>query len=188
MAGLTFAATLSLAREALVVLLGSAIALTLGLVAWVMYSVLAPLAGAGPVGRATTELLSALTIEGISTLPLALLPLLALDGAALFAWKRWAWGLSYAVGLAAFLLVMVTVPDSWGTVDGDYVRWVAVFAAFAGVAVGVWATHVFLERRKAGREVGSVAGLVAIEVDPEAVQALAAAPGRPLSTSPQPGA
>jgi hypothetical protein len=81
-------------------------------------------------------------------MPLALLPLLALDGAALFAWKKWAWAAAYAVGVAAFLLVMVTVPDSWSTVDGDYVRWVVVFAGFGVLAVGVWGAHAALERRK----------------------------------------
>ena len=47
-ADLTFAATLSASREALVVLLGSAVALALGLVAWAGYSILAPLVDAAP--------------------------------------------------------------------------------------------------------------------------------------------
>ncbi|HEY8590473.1 MAG TPA: hypothetical protein VIL55_13100, partial [Naasia sp.] len=124
-AGLTFAAALSATREAVVVLLGTGLALVLGLLAWAGYSLIAPLAAAEPgngIARFATELLSAVTIEGISTMPLALLPLLALDGAAVFAWRKWVWAGAYAGGLAAFLLVMVTVPDSWTSIDGDYAR------------------------------------------------------------------
>ncbi len=153
-AGLTFAVTLSATREALVVILASALALGLGLASWAVYSLIAPLAQAAPELvplRFAAELFSALTIEGVSTMPLALLPLAALDGAALFAWKKWVWALGYAVGLAAFLLVMVTVPDSWAGVDGDFLRWVLVFGAFGAVAVGSWALHLLLERRKASR-------------------------------------
>ena len=83
-------------------------------------------------------------MEGVSTLPLALLPLLALDGAVIFAWRRWVWALAYAGGAAAFVLVMLTLPDAWGEVSGDYLHWVGVFVGFAAFAVALWGTDLVL--------------------------------------------
>jgi peptidoglycan/LPS O-acetylase OafA/YrhL len=94
------------------------------------------------------EFFSGITVEGISALPLALLPLFALDGAALFAWKKWVWAIGYAVGLAAFMLVLLTIPSAWGEVQGDFLRWVLLFVAFAVFAVAVWGVNALLERRK----------------------------------------
>jgi len=153
-AGLTFAVSLAASRDALVVLIGSGAALALSLLAWVGYSLLAPVAdsaGDNVLLRATTELFSGVVVEGVSTLPLALLPLLALDGAVIFAWRRWVWALAYVGGAAAFVLVMLTLPDAWGEVSGDYLHWVIVFVGFAAFAVALWGTDLLLERRKAKR-------------------------------------
>lgn len=152
-AGLTFAVALTAARDALVVLVGAGTALALAGVAWAGYSLLAPVAdaAANPALRAIVEALSAVVVEGVSTMPLALLPLLALDGAIVFAWRRGVWTLAYLVGVAAFVLVMLTVPEAWAEVRGDYLHWLLVFGGFAALAVGAWATDLALERRRARR-------------------------------------
>ncbi|RQP12530.1 MAG: hypothetical protein EAS51_02495 [Microbacteriaceae bacterium] len=85
------------------------------------------------------------------SLPLALLPLAALDGAIVFAWRKLVWFLVYLVGVAAFGLVTFTVPEAWTEVGDDYLRWVLVFVVFAVVATGAWALDVRLERRKLRR-------------------------------------
>lgn len=150
-AGLTYAITLVASRKALVVLVGSGFALAAGLVAWIGYSLLAPLASASDGNLALvaiTEFLSSVTIEGASSLPLALLPFAALDGGDLIAWKKWVWGVSYAVGLGAFMLVLLTVPDSFAEMPGDFVRWTALFAGYAILAVGIWGVNSALLKRK----------------------------------------
>jgi hypothetical protein len=139
--GLAFGAALALSADAAVVLLGSGFALVIALAAWAAYSFLAPVADADPgnlllVGG--TEFLSGLVIEGVSTLPLALLPLGTLDGATLVRWKKWVWGIAYAIGLAAFMLVLFTIPDSFATIPGDFLKWVIAFVAFGIVAIAVW--------------------------------------------------
>jgi hypothetical protein len=148
-AGLVFAVSLSAARDALVVLLGTGTALGLALVAWLGYSVLAPIADGArnPLLLGTVETLGAVVVEGVSTLPIALLPLLALDGATIFAWRRWAWGLAYLTGLAAFGLVMLTLPEAWSEVTGDFLRWLLVFAGFSLVATAVWIADAAVRRR-----------------------------------------
>jgi hypothetical protein len=150
-AGLAFGITLAASRDAQVILLGSGFALAIALVGWVGYSLLAPVATANPGELWSVffaEFFSGITVEGISALPLALLPLFALDGAALFAWKKWVWAIGYAVGLAAFMLVLLTIPSAWGEVQGDFLRWVLLFVAFAVFAVAVWGVNALLERRK----------------------------------------
>ncbi len=154
-AGLVFAVALSESRKATTVLLGSGFALAISLIAWVAYSVVAPITQNAPGNVAlvsASELLSALTLEGISALPLALLPLLALDGRSIFAWKRWVWAIAYVVGLAAFMTVLLTVPESWGEVAGDFGRWVLIYIVFGVVAVAVWAVNAAVGRRKHARE------------------------------------
>jgi hypothetical protein len=150
-AGLAFGITLAASRDAQVILLGSGFALAIALIGWVGYSLLAPVSAANPGELWAvffTEFFSGITVEGISALPLALLPLFALDGAALFAWKKWVWAIGYAVGLAAFMLVLLTIPAAWGEVQGDFLRWTLLFVAFGVVAVAVWAINGFVEKRK----------------------------------------
>jgi hypothetical protein len=117
----------------------------------VLYSVVAPIAGGAP-GNAplvfVTEFLSGVTIEGVSSLPLALLPLAALDGADLLKWKKWVWGVGYAVGLAAFMLVLLTIPASWGTMPGDFFRWIGLFLGYAVVAVALWIINTALTKKR----------------------------------------
>jgi hypothetical protein len=150
-AGLAFGITLAASRDAQVILLGSGFALAIALIGWVGYSLLAPVSAANPGELWAvffTEFFSGVTVEGISTLPLALLPLVALDGAALFKWKKWVWAISYVVGLAAFMLVLLTLPAAWGEVQGDFLRWVLLFVCFAVFAVAVWGINALVERRK----------------------------------------
>lgn len=149
-AGLTFAVTLTASRDALVILLGSGAALAMAFIAWSGYSALAPVADAVPGGvllRGVVELFSGVVVEGVSTLPLALLPLLALDGAVLFAWRKWVWALGYAVGAAAFVLVMFTIPEAWGEIGGGFGRWLLLFGGLAVLAVAVWVVDVVITRR-----------------------------------------
>jgi hypothetical protein len=142
-AGIAYAVTLQASRSAVIVLVGSAFGLALALVGWLGYSLLAP-ASAGSENVALVflvEFLSGVTIKGVSTLPLSLLPLGTLDGAKVIKWKRWAWGLAYAAGLAAFMLVLLTIPKSWGSVPGDFLRWSLLFGGYALLAVAVWAIN-----------------------------------------------
>lgn len=147
-AGLTYAVTLVASRKAVVVLVGTAFALAVALIAWVVFSLLSPVTGTNPVLLFVTEFFSGVTIEGISSLPLALLPLTALDGGDLFGWKKWVWGLAYILGLAAFMLVLLTVPGTFSVFPGDFARWLILFAIYAVVAIGAWAIHGALKRRK----------------------------------------
>jgi hypothetical protein len=146
-AGTTFAVTLALSKEAIVIITGSAYAAAVGLLAWTGYSILTALNPLDASAVALTEFFGGLTIEGVSTLPIALIPLATLDGGILFRWRRWVWGAVYAIGLALFMLVLFTLPGGDTPADGDFMRWVIVFAVFAVVATAVWLVDYLLRRR-----------------------------------------
>ncbi|WP_448002395.1 hypothetical protein [Agromyces bauzanensis] len=132
-------------------LLGSGFGLLVALMGWVGYSLIglvAPGSPGNPVTVFVAEFFSGVTIEGISALPLALLPLLALDGATLFAWKKWVWALSYIVGSAAFMLVLLTIPAAWGEIDGDFVNWAILFVSSGVLATAVWVINFTIARRE----------------------------------------
>ncbi len=149
-AGIAYAVTLQASRSAVITLVGSAFGLVLAFVGWLGYSLLAPISDGGNVALVfLVEFLSGVTIKGIATLPLSLLPLGTLDGAKLVKWKKWVWGVAYAVGLAAFMLVLLTIPKSWGEVPGDFIRWVVIFGIYAVLALAIWALNAWrLKKRK----------------------------------------
>jgi hypothetical protein len=146
-AGIAYATTLQAARSAVVTIVGSAFGLALALVAWVGYSLLAPAQIDNFAYVFLVEFLAGVTVKGVSTLPLSLLPLGNLDGAKLFGWKKAVWGASYVVGLAAFMLVLATIPKAWGEIP-DFLRWIWIFGAYAVVAIVVWAVNVRMLKKK----------------------------------------
>jgi len=146
-AGIAYATTLQAAKSAVVTIVGSAFGLALALVAWVGYSLLAPAQIDNFAYVFLVEFLAGVTVKGVSTLPLSLLPLGNLEGAKLFGWKKAVWGASYVVGLAAFMLVLATIPKAWGEIP-DFLRWIWIFGAYAVVAIIVWAINARMLKRK----------------------------------------
>jgi len=150
-AGIAYAVTLQASRSAIITLVGSAFGLVLAGVGWLGYSLLAPVsAGAENVALVFfVEFLAGVTVKGVATLPLSLLPIGTLDGVKIIKWSRWAWGIAYAVGLAAFMLVLLTIPKSWGEVPGDFLKWSLLFGGYAVLAVVVWGINAWrLSKRK----------------------------------------
>lgn len=139
--GLSFGASLSAVQSARTVLVGVAYAFTLGLGSWLAYSVLKPVIGGQPgvVSQFACDLLAGLAVAGLSTLPVALLPITGLGGAAVFRWNRWIWALVYAAGLATFFVVLMPLPQAWGDVSLALAVWVALYAGFACGAITFWA-------------------------------------------------
>lgn len=146
-AGIAYATTLQAAKSAVVTIVGSAFGLALALVAWVGYSLLAPVEIDNFAYVFLVEFLAGVTVKGVSTLPLSLLPLGNLEGAKLFGWKKAVWGASYVVGLAAFMLVLATIPKAWGEIP-DFLRWIWIFGAYAVVAVVVWAVNARMLKKR----------------------------------------
>lgn len=131
-AGVAFGGLLGTAEKARVALIGLGWAFGIGMLAWIAYSLL-------PIDLVVVrELLSTAAIAGISTLPIALLPLRGLAGRTVWEANRVVWLVAYAIGLFAFLLVLLPLPASWAEVGVGLWTWIGLYAAYALAAVGVW--------------------------------------------------
>lgn len=94
------------------------------------------------------ETFSGFAVAGIAALPIALLPIAVLDGGAIWAWRKLVWLAAYAVGLAAFLIVVLPMPTSWDQVSSTYIAWIVLYGAFCLLAIGVWAAFRLIPRSK----------------------------------------
>jgi hypothetical protein len=146
--GLNFGAALSATHKARIALTGSAYAFVVAMIGWIGYSITVGAFGAHPnvIEAFVIETLSGFAVAGIASLPISLLPIRALEGGELFEWKRWVWALCYAIGLFAFLVILLPLPFSWGTVHQPLIVWVALYAAYALAAVVLWAYFRFVDR------------------------------------------
>jgi len=137
-AGVVFGTAVATASaKARLTLITAGWAFGIGLLAWVGYSLLQT-AGDELGILFVRETLAALTAAGIASLPLALLPVEGFAGRTVFVWNRWVWGGAYAVGLLAFFLVLMPMPTSWAEVQVSLVAWIAMYAVYSVVALGLW--------------------------------------------------
>lgn len=154
-AGVAYATALRAMQSAVIALVGAGFGLVLALIAWTGYTLLAPTVAADPDSVPLIvlgEFLAGVTIKGVSSLPLALLPLGTLDGAKVMKWRKAVWAVAYAVGLAAFMLVLLSIPKAWGEIPGDFLRWLLIFGGYALLALVVWIVNVVLVKKRPPKE------------------------------------
>ncbi|WP_345803114.1 hypothetical protein AAIB33_08545 [Microbacterium sp. AZCO] len=139
-AGVAFGALAGRADEGRAALVPMIYAYLLGLLGWLGY---AAMGGGEASGRSfwdtfAVETLSAMAIAGMAALPIALFPVRGLAGQAIFRWSRSLWVACYVVGLLSFFVVLMPMPSSWDEVGLDLIVWVALYVAYAVVAVVAW--------------------------------------------------
>jgi hypothetical protein len=137
-AGVAFGGLLGTAEKARVALIGLGWAFGIGMLAWIGYSVLVAAGVDGAGGVFARELLSAAAIAGLSALPIALLPLRGLAGRTVWEASRRVWVAAYAIGLFAFLLVLLPFPASWAEVGFGLWAWIGLYLIYALAALGIW--------------------------------------------------
>jgi hypothetical protein len=161
---------LTQARSAAVTVIGAAYSIVLGLAAWWAYTAIAGfrLADVGnlseldnqytfavyaSISAAQTgigEFASVVCVQALSTVPIALLPMAFLSGAALWKWKKLAWVITYTIGLAAYSTVLVPLPMSWKEISQPLALWVGFFVAYALAALGIWSYFRFTTGKPTG--------------------------------------
>lgn len=134
-AGFAFVGLVTAAQHARVPLLTLGWAYAIGMIAWVVYSLLD---ATDPGLVIVRELLAAATLAGVSALPVALLPLPGLPGQAIWAWRKPVWLAAYAVALFTFLLVLLPLPGAWSEVGTGLTTWIVLFVVYCVAAFGVW--------------------------------------------------
>jgi|GEM_PF-6605197 len=149
-------------RPALAAIAGSLFLAVVGLASWTSYSLLAANHvetfirwgeiqpdrvaavndAAGMVTVAAGEFLAVIATVAIAALPVTLLPFAPFEGALLWAWRRGAWLLTYAVAAAVFSFVLVPWPGSVGAMEGPINAWLGLHAGYAVLAGVLWAMMV----------------------------------------------
>jgi hypothetical protein len=139
--GLEVGSRLRQAHQARIAVSVSLVLLALGVASWLSYSALSPQWLANPTfaNQLAGEVLTGVTVETVTTLVIALLPLTFLDGHTVFAASKAAWTGLYLVALAAFTIVILPLPSAWVHVPSLLSPWAIGFAAFGALSVGVWA-------------------------------------------------
>lgn len=153
-AGVALGAMASKAAEARVAVVQTGYAFALGLAGWAAYSVLVgALGGTGNLlGRLLIDTLAGLSIAGFAAAPLALLPVAGMGGGTVYAWNRRVWAALYATGLLGFFVVLMPMSYSWKDVGVPLAAWLSLYAAYAGVAVVLYAALVQPWRSRAARD------------------------------------
>lgn len=139
-AGVAFGAIVATADKARQTMIGLGYSFVLAVIGWAGYSAIASTVGAHPAAPVVfvQETLSSMAIGGIAALPIALIPLRGMAGHAVWSWSRWVWGSAYAIGLLGFFVVLMPKPFSWATVGLSLGTWIAIYLAYALIAVALW--------------------------------------------------
>jgi hypothetical protein len=139
--GVSFAVELGGRREAQIAMLGIGLTIVVGLGAWLGYGAIvgAHIAHPGFWMLLLQETLVATTAEALATMVIGLLPLEFFDGKVIWRWSKWAWGITYAVAVAIFVIVVLPMSGNWGQVSGPLFGWGGFFVIFALLAIGLWA-------------------------------------------------
>ncbi|MDO8336622.1 MAG: hypothetical protein Q7T15_00005, partial [Microcella sp.] len=140
-------------RRAVLVRLGATYAIAI--TAWVGYSwlewVLADAQGdVGFLGVFLSETLAAVVIEGLTSLVVALLPLMFLDGRTLLDQSRKVWAMVAIPVAFTFCLVVLPSVEALDD-DAPLVTWVGVFLGFSATVAAVWFGFRLLDQRDARR-------------------------------------
>jgi hypothetical protein len=140
-AGVVIGTALATAQKARIALLGLGYTFALGVVAWIVYTVVTTVSGPHPSvgGLFVQETVSAIAVGGMAALPVALFPLRGMTGYEIFTWNRLVWAAAYAVGLVGFFFVLMPMPYAWQGVPLELGVWVGLYVLYAVVAVAIWA-------------------------------------------------
>lgn len=140
-AGVVIGATLATAAKARVALIGLGYSFAVGLVAWIVFTIVTAVSGPADSAGAlfVQETLSAVAIGGMAVLPVALFPLRGMTGYDIFSWNRIVWGVAYGLGLIGFFFVLMPMPFAWQGVPLELGVWVGLYLAYAVAAVAIWA-------------------------------------------------
>jgi hypothetical protein len=135
-AGVAFGGLVGRTQEAGVSLVTLGYGAAVGMAAWFGYGSWGD--PEGVLGHFVSETLAATAIAGLAALPIALFPIPGMPGHTVFAWSRVRWALSYALGLAAFFLVLMPTPYAWDEIGWALRAWVLAYLGYLGAAVVLW--------------------------------------------------
>lgn len=119
----------------------SSVLLAFGIGAWMLYGASVALGSPEP-GFAELlwrETLVAITVEALTSLVIALIPVMFMDGRSIWQWSKLVWAGLAAVATTAFVLIIIPLPNAWAATAGPLTSTVVLFVGFMVLTVVVWA-------------------------------------------------
>lgn len=119
----------------------SSVLLAFGIGAWMLYGASVALGSPEP-GFAELlwrETLVAITVEALTSLVIALIPVMFMDGRSIWQWSKLIWAGLAAVATTAFVLIIIPLPNAWAATAGPLATTVVLFVGFMVLTVVVWA-------------------------------------------------
>lgn len=130
--------TLNRAQEGIVAAVAGAGFLALGLLSWFAYAAIDP-GAEGFFTQLLREILTTLTIGGIGSTLVAMLPMRFLTGHDVFVWSKGVWAALTMASVVAFVLVVAPLPESWIEASRQTLVWSVAFGAFGIISIAIWA-------------------------------------------------
>ncbi|WP_062385398.1 hypothetical protein [Demequina iriomotensis] len=138
-------------HEGRLALLGVSTAFTLGVVSWILLSVLeSTFAGSDALlVTLAEETLAGTVLETLAAMVVGLLPFTYLDGKAIHDWSRRVWAVAYFVAAIAFVLIAVPTGEDWNSSRTPLLTWLLIVGGFGAIALSAWAAFRFIPERHA---------------------------------------
>ncbi|WP_062464185.1 hypothetical protein [Demequina soli] len=146
-----FGRSMSERHEGRLALLGVSAVFTMGVIAWILLSILDVTVGRTEAlgGMIVEETLAAITLETLAALVVGLLPFTYLEGKAIRDWSPRIWLASYFVAAVSFVLIAVPTGASWEESETPLITWLLICAGFGVVSLTAWAVFRFTPEGRA---------------------------------------
>lgn len=128
------------------VLIRTSLIVAFGVIAWIVYSSIAPGVHHDPTfwGELVLELFVAIVTEGVVMLLIELLPFHLLEGERLYRRSKLLWAVAYIALLVVFILAVVPWEGNWRALGDSFWPWFTAVAIFGAICVGIYLYFRFL--------------------------------------------
>jgi hypothetical protein len=127
----------------------STVLLAFGVGAWMLYGASITLGSSEP-GFAELlwrETLVAISVEALTSLVIALIPIMFMDGRSIWQWSKLVWAGLTSLAVIAFVVIIIPLPNAWAATAGPLATTVLLFVGFMVLTVVVWAIFRWLAVR-----------------------------------------
>ncbi len=112
-----------------------------GIGAWLLYGVSVGLGSTEPsfAELLWRETLVAITVESLSSLVIAMIPIMFMDGRDIWRWSKVVWAGLAALSVVVFVIIILPLPSSWAETSGPLAQTVVLFIGFMALTAVIWA-------------------------------------------------
>jgi len=121
-----------------------------GIGAWLLYGASVSLGSTEPnfAELLWRETLVAITVESLSSLVIAMIPIMFMDGRDIWRWSKLVWAALAAVSIVVFVIIILPLPASWAETSGPLAQTVVLFVGFMVLTAVIWAVFRWITARE----------------------------------------